>query len=105
MTARPLAVGIDLGGTQIKGVCVDCAGAVIEKRLRATPYDGDPSLFAEAVRSLVEELGPGLPIGLSAPGLARADRRAIVGSRAASRPGESRLDRTSRSFATRAGFE
>lgn len=71
------AVGIDLGGTQIKGVLIDCRGAVLRRELRPTSDDGDARSFAQTIRSLADDLGDGLPVGLSAPGLVRPDRRAI----------------------------
>ncbi|MEQ1860117.1 MAG: ROK family protein [Chthoniobacteraceae bacterium] len=71
------AIGIDLGGTQIKAVVVSKSGEVLRRELRATNDDGTDG-FAGAVRAVVEELGRDLPLGLSAPGLARADGRAIA---------------------------
>lgn len=67
------AAGIDLGGTQIKGVIVSEDGEVLRRELRET----DTEHFPAAIRALAAELGDGLPLGLAAPGLARADRRAI----------------------------
>lgn len=67
------AVGIDLGGTQIKGVLVTEQGDVLRRELRET----DAEHFPAAIRALATELGGDLPLGLAAPGLARADRRAI----------------------------
>jgi len=67
------AVGIDLGGTQIKAVVVSESGEVLRRELRET----DPENFPATIRALVTELGDEWPLGLAAPGLARADRRAI----------------------------
>lgn len=67
------AIGIDLGGTQIKGVLATAEGEVLARELRPTP-SGD---FAGAVRALAEELGAGIPVGISAPGLAARDGRSI----------------------------
>ncbi len=67
------AVGIDLGGTQIKGVLVSETGEVMRRELR----DTDPEHFPAAIRALAAELGDRLPLGIAAPGLARADGRAI----------------------------
>jgi len=75
------AVGIDIGGTQIKGVLVDRRGVVLRRELRATADDGsgeDVGTFVRTVRALADELGAEVPIGLSAPGLVQTDRRAIA---------------------------
>src|SRR4051794_40962671 len=75
------AVGIDIGGTQIKGVLVDRQGVVLRRELRATADDGnseDVGSFVRTVRTLADDLGAGLPVGLSAPGLVRTDGRAIA---------------------------
>jgi glucokinase len=70
--------GIDLGGTQIKGVVVDESGAVLRKELRPTNDDGsNAAAFAESIRTLAGELGSDLSLGISAPGLVRRDGRAI----------------------------
>jgi glucokinase len=70
--------GIDLGGTQIKGVVVDASGALLRKELRPTNDDGgNAGAFAESIRMLAQELGGDLRLGISAPGLVREDRRAI----------------------------
>lgn len=73
------AVGIDLGGTQIKGVCVTFEGEVLCQEARATRDDGGNSRgWAETIRALVRELGDAAPVGISAPGLAARDRRSIA---------------------------
>jgi glucokinase len=71
------AIGIDLGGTQIKGVVVTVRGEVLRRELRPTNDDG-AGVFADAVRALADDLGHDLPIGISAPGLAARDRRSIA---------------------------
>ena len=73
------AIGIDLGGTQIKGVLVSAEGAVIRREVRPTRDDGGGArAWAETIRVLADELGRDLPVGISAPGLAARDRRAIA---------------------------
>lgn len=73
------AVGIDLGGTQIKAILVSETGEVLHRELRPTCDDGtDARRWAEAMKNLVEDLGPQLPVGISAPGLAERDRRWIA---------------------------
>lgn len=73
------AVGIDLGATQIKAVLVTPAGEVLRRELRPTDEDvPEVPAFLGTVRALADELGHGLPVGLSAPGLASPDRRCIA---------------------------
>ena len=76
-TPQPHTVGIDIGGTQIKGVLVSKDGAVLRREQRPTSDHPDLRIFVETVRTLAQELGPELPVGLSAPGLVRPDGRAI----------------------------
>jgi glucokinase len=72
------AIGIDLGGTQIKGVLVNADGEVLRRELRPTNDDSDDRAWTQTIRVLADELGAGLPVGLSAPGLAARDRRSIA---------------------------
>lgn len=73
------AVGIDLGATQIKGVLANRSGEVLRREVRPTNDDASRSAtFLASVRELAHELGDGLPVGLSAPGLASPDRRCIA---------------------------
>ncbi len=71
------AIGIDLGGTQIKSVVVTESGEVLRRELRPTGDDGSRA-FASTVRALADELGRDLPLGISAPGLAARDRRSVA---------------------------
>lgn len=74
-----LALGIDLGGTQIKAVVVTAAGEVVCREARPTgATEKKASSWAETVRALAAELGKDLPLGVSAPGLAARDRRSIA---------------------------
>lgn len=66
------AIGIDIGGTGIKGAIVNVkTGDLVGDRLRVeTPAGGRPSDIAEAVKGLVEKLGakkPGVPVGICFP--------------------------------------
>jgi glucokinase len=84
MTA--LALGIDLGGTRIKGIAVDADGACRAQAgapTRDGQRNGDRPAFAAGVAEVVADLeaqvGETVPaIGLSAPGLAAADGRAVA---------------------------
>lgn len=75
------ALGIDLGGSSIKTVVVNATGQLLAQT--HCPFDSaEPMNWAEKLRSLVQqrrEEGPSFGcIGLSAPGLAAADGRAIA---------------------------
>ncbi|KQT54552.1 glucokinase [Aureimonas sp. Leaf454] len=71
---RPLAIGIDLGGTQIRGALVDATGAILARTTRLTPaLDGADAVvarMAEVAREIAAAAGGAdiLGIGLSAPG-------------------------------------
>jgi glucokinase len=67
------AIGLDLGGTQIKAVLVRAEGEILRRELRATRDDD----FAATLRAVADELDPTAPVGVSAPGLVRSDGRAI----------------------------
>ena len=71
------AAGIDLGGTQIKGVMVDESGAVLRRELRPTKDHG-ALRWADTVRTLADEFGSELALGIAAPGLAASDGRSIA---------------------------
>lgn len=73
------ALGIDLGGTQIKGVIVADSGEILAKKLSPTLDDGSSARhWAETIRNLADEFGAELPVGISAPGLASRDGRSIA---------------------------
>lgn len=81
-----LAIGIDLGGTNVKAALVDCAtGRMVETRTAPTrdgEFDSGIPRFALTIRAIIEELetigGLGkLAVGLSAPGLANPNGRCI----------------------------
>jgi glucokinase len=90
------AIGIDLGGTNIKVVVVEPSGAILERRHDDTgdrrPADasepaatpgGAASPWADAIRRAVAQIqddrgAPAGWLGIAAPGLAAPDQRAIV---------------------------
>lgn len=80
-----LAIGIDLGGTQVKGALVDReSGEILRTALLPTRdgefEDGKP-VFAMQVAGIIAELETGgarLPAGLAAPGLAAPHGRCIT---------------------------
>lgn len=79
------AIGIDLGGTNIKAALVETASArtvaTLSKPTRDGEFDGDTPRFALTVREIVQEFesqaGQKLRVGLSAPGLANPDGHCI----------------------------
>jgi polyphosphate glucokinase len=64
-------VGIDIGGTGIKGAPVDLTtGALTAERIRLlTPSPATPSAVAGTVVPLLEQLGVDGPIGVTLPGV------------------------------------
>ncbi|MBK8093877.1 MAG: ROK family protein [Verrucomicrobiaceae bacterium] len=74
------AIGIDLGGTNIKAALVDTQSsqtlATLSKPTRDGEFEGDTPRFAHTVRGIVHEfesqVGQKLAVGLSAPGLAHS---------------------------------
>ena len=64
-------IGIDIGGTGIKGAPVDLAtGALTTSRIRLlTPLPATPAAVAKVVATLVEQLDVDGPIGLTLPGV------------------------------------
>jgi glucokinase len=76
------AIGIDLGGTRIKGTAVDADGNILH-RLYTPTYDGDDAVWKHAVADTVNDLmgkinGNNSVIGISAPGLPSDDNTTIA---------------------------
>lgn len=81
MTPTPgtLAIGIDIGGTGIKGALVDVSsGELVSDRIKvATPAGGEPEAIIAEVAAMVERFGDrtgGIPIGVCFPAVVRAGR-------------------------------
>jgi len=77
-----LAIGIDLGGTRIKGVAIDGSGEVLCSHYQPT-NDGNDSNWKAGVAETVFEIQnkiekTGYIIGISAPGLPNNDNSAIA---------------------------
>lgn len=81
MTDSRALLGIDLGGTHVKGLAVAPDGRVLAEVTQPTADRGDDA-WARKVRAAVRELRarcPGIAAaGLCAPGLAARDERSIV---------------------------
>lgn len=73
-------IGIDLGATQIKMVCADEAGTIIE-RVTLPTNDNATAPWVDAIREQLnaweQRHGSAGSVGLCAPGLATPDARAI----------------------------
>jgi polyphosphate glucokinase len=75
MAMHQVALGIDIGGSGIKGAPVDLrSGEFLQPRLKiATPARSTPSAIAAVVRRIAEEfaddLPVGAPIGVTIPGV------------------------------------
>lgn len=79
MTTTRLAIGIDVGGTGIKGAVVDpVTGELASDRLKvATPAGGEPEAIVAAVAQMVTDLGSvadGAPVGVCFPAVVRHGR-------------------------------
>lgn len=74
-----IALGIDIGGTGIKGAIVDTAsGELRSERMKlATPTGGAPDAIVRTVLTLIDELGglePGVPVGVCFPAVVKGGR-------------------------------
>ena len=81
-TKMELAIGIDLGGTRIKGVATDAKGSILHKLYLAT-NDGNDATWKKAVAETVNELLKKINtnnsvVGISAPGLPANDNTSIA---------------------------
>ena len=75
-------IGIDLGGTRIKGVAIDADGNVLHQTYTPT-NDGEGEVWKAAVAKTVDELkqrlnAENISVGISAPGLPNKDNTAIA---------------------------
>ena len=77
-----ITIGIDLGGTRIKGVAIDAKGNILHQTYTAT-NDGEGEVWKLAVAKTVDDLKQILniqktAIGISAPGLPNKDNTTIA---------------------------
>jgi polyphosphate glucokinase len=73
------ALGIDIGGTGIKGALVDTeSGELLTDRIKlATPEGGEPDAIVETVVELIQKLGglgAGVPVGVCFPAVVKNGR-------------------------------
>jgi glucokinase len=77
-----LAIGIDLGGTQIRAAIVSIEGDILERAAVATPANEGPEVVLaqifNAVKMLTKNLD-GLPIGVASPGPLDTKRGVAMG--------------------------
>jgi glucokinase len=75
---RTYAVGIDAGGTNVKGVAIDPAGEPLARHVKEAAAQPLTTAVREVVRALTAELSdPPAAFGLAAPGIAHPDGRSI----------------------------
>ena len=77
-----VTIGIDLGGTRIKGVVVDTAGKILHQVYTPT-NDGAGEVWKDAILKTVQELKEKvnvnrIAVGISAPGLPNKENTAIA---------------------------
>ena len=73
------ALGIDIGGTGIKGALVNTVtGELISNRIKvATPAGGEPEAIVQIVRGIIDQLGgvdAGVPVGVCFPAIVIAGK-------------------------------
>lgn len=72
-------LGIDVGGSGIKGAILDSQGQMVSERLRVqTPYPCPPDTFVETVAALRNRFGPHDRVTVGFPGLIRAGRVDLI---------------------------
>lgn len=80
----PYAIGIDLGGTNIKGVAVSPEGKVLERESRVTEQSpGSVECWTAAIGEMIKgfatkQAGPPSHVGLATPGIIAPDSRSVA---------------------------
>ncbi len=74
--SEPTAIGIDIGGTQLRAAIVDDGGTILERDRRPTPAD-DPTSLVSVIEELITRIrdraGILLPVGIGIAGLVTSD--------------------------------
>jgi len=83
MTTTPYAIGVDLGGTNIKIAAVSHDGDVLEYQTAETADDPEGGAWANTIRRKIDEIQnsrgfPASHIGVASPGLAARDGLSIA---------------------------
>lgn len=74
------AIGLDVGGTRVKGVVVEDEGTVLDQVVRPSLDNGLerwPEVAQALVQELIEQYGEELSVGVCAAGLANGDESCI----------------------------
>jgi len=80
-----LAIGVDLGGTQVRAALVDAGGVVLKRAALPTAAQSGPQAVVDQIGELVEDVARGLDaqkrigVGLSSPGPLDADAGVALG--------------------------
>jgi glucokinase len=78
MHAQPLAIGIDIGGTNVRAACVDASGRVLSHLAEKTLRDA-PALLVRLVAMIKALDRPGIAtVGLGVPGRVDARRNQVL---------------------------
>ena len=81
---RDVAIGIDLGGTQLRVALVDSSGRIIIRKATATDVAGGPDAVIAQIKALCHDLGAGgndrniAGVGISAPGPLDSETGTII---------------------------
>lgn len=80
--SKKISIGIDLGGTRIKGVAVDATGTILHQTYTPT-NDGEGEVWKSAIKKTVGDLKHKLntdkiTVGISAPGLPDKENTTIA---------------------------
>lgn len=84
--AQRIALGIDIGGSGVKGAPVDLdkGEMTVDRHKIDTPQPSTPQAVGEVVRQIVEffadEIGPDAPIGITIPGVVQRGVVRFVGN-------------------------
>jgi glucokinase len=82
---HPIAIGIDLGGTQVRAGLVDASGAVVAHAATRTDATGGPQAVIEQIHQLVREVAAVVVleriagVGMAAPGPLDGDAGVTLG--------------------------
>lgn len=70
---RPIAIGIDIGGSGVKGAAVDVVSGTLlgERALEPTPRPATPDAVAEVAASVAGRVAADGPVGVTFPGVVR----------------------------------
>ena len=85
MTSPTLAVGIDLGGTQVRAALIDAQGALLARAATRTDIAGGPRAVLRQIEGLYAEVGRGVDpaalagLGVSAPGPLDSETGVVLG--------------------------